>query len=638
MVICPGKSVTLSSSVAAPPCWRLRQEQRLAVIGFHQVSKHFADQEVLRDISFQVNPGDKVGLIGANGTGKSTLLHLLTGAQQPSSGMVVADPDLKIGFVPQQLDAAATVQVREYLLGEVASAERALRTAEHTLAGAAEERMAAALRRYQAARDRYDALNGDQAAWQAERALERVGLAGAGAGTVALLSGGERNLLSLARALLRDPGLLVLDEPGNHLDYAGLEWLEEMLASFLGGVLLVSHNRRLLDRTVTRILELTGGRIREYRGNYTDYRLARLQSLVAQRADYTAAQKRIAQLTALVARLAAVAAVHSDKAAGRRLRARRTQLAREESQAVARPVLREERVAVVLPQARSEANVALQVIGYERRFGDRVLFRDARLEISCGERVALVGPNGCGKTTLLRDIVAHGSWEHPVLRVGPSLTVGYCAQNQDTFAADQTILDAFVDLGLGNRQEVLGALRGYLFTWDDLDKRIGALSGGERNRLQIAAAVQRQANFLILDEPTNHMDIPSCEAIEDALLEFTGTVLLVSHDRYLLDSVATAVVEVRGQGLHRFPGGFSEYWAERKPRPPVAAAADGAAGRFRNHRWKPGLNGWRARRWSWSVRSRGRCSQETGPWSGATLVACGAWSGRLERLYEQWAG
>ena len=544
------------------------------MVSFHQVSKCYADQDVLRDVSCQINPGDKLGLIGANGAGKSTLLHLLRRAQPPSSGMVVADRNLKIGFVPQQLDAAATVQVREYLLGEVASAERALRAAEHSLAGATEERMPAALRRYQAARDRYDAVNGDQAAWQAERALERVGLAGAGAGSVALLSGGERNLLSLARALLGDPGLLVLDEPGNHLDYAGLEWLEEMLASFAGAVLLVSHNRRLLDRTVTRILELTGGRIREYRGNYTDYRLARLQALVAQRADYVAAQKRIAQLTALVARLAAVAVVRSDKAHGKRLRARRTQLAREETQAVARPDLRQERVSVVLPQDRSRANVALQVIGYERRFGDRVLFRDARLEISSGERLALVGPNGCGKSTLLRDIVAHGAWEHPVLRVGPSLTVGYCAQNQDTLAADQTILDAFVDLGLGNRQEVLGALRGYLFTWDDLDKQIGVLSGGERNRLQIAAAVQRQANFLILDEPTNHMDIPSCEAIEDALLAFAGTVLLVSHDRYLLDSIATAVVEVRDQGLHRFAGGFSEYWAERKRRRLSAAAAE----------------------------------------------------------------
>ena len=534
------------------------------MLSLHQVSKHYADQHVLREVSLQVNPGDKLGLIGANGAGKSTLLHLLRGVQPPSAGRVVADPELNIGFVPQQLEVGATVQVRDYLLGEVAAAERALRAAEHTLAGASEERMAAALRRYQAARDRYDALNGDHAAWQAERALERVRLAGAGAKAVGLLSGGERNLLSLARALLRDPGLLVLDEPGNHLDYAGLEWLEEMLAGFPGAVLLVSHNRRLLDRTVTRILELTGGRIREYGGNYTDYRLARLQALVAQRADYVAGQKRIAQLTALVARLAAVAAVRSDKAHGRRLRARRTQLAREESQAVARPELREERVSVVLPQDRSRANVALQVIGYQRRFGDRVLFRDARLEISCGERVALVGPNGCGKSTLLRDVVAYGAWEHPVLRVGPSLTVGYCAQDQDTFAADQTILDAFVDLGLGNRREVLGALRGYLFTWDDLDKPIGVLSGGERNRLQIAAAVQRRANFLILDEPTNHMDIPSCEAIEDALLAFTGTVLLVSHDRYLLDSIATAVVEVRDQGLHRFAGGFSEFWAERK--------------------------------------------------------------------------
>ena len=225
-----------------------------------------------------------------------------------------------------------------------------------------------------------------------------------------------------------------------------------------------------------------------------------------------------------------------------------------------------------------------------------------------------------------------------MLRVGPSLTVGYCAPNQDTVAADQSILDAFVDLGLGNRREVLGALRGYLFTWDDLDKRIGALSGGERNRLQIAAAVQRQANFLILDEPTNHMDIPSCEAIEDALLEFTGTVLLVSHDRYLLDSVATAVVEVRGQGLHRFAGGFSEFWAERKRRRPESAAAGGGRGQVP----EPPLEARIERLESEKVELE---RQVTRALQSGDRTLERLYAGRLrrvvrqvERLYEQWAG
>ena len=247
-------------------------------------------------------------------------------------------------------------------------------------------------------------------------------------------------------------------------------------------MLLVSHNRRLLDRTVTRILELKGGRVREYTGNYSAYQLTRLQALVAQRADYVASQKRIAQLEALVARLAAIAAVRTDKAHGKRLRARRTQLAREENRAVARPDVKDAAVSVVLPEAESRANVALQVIGYDRSFGDRVLFRDAHLEIACGERLALVGPNGCGKSTLLRDIVTHGDWEDPVLRVGPSLTIGYCAQHQETLEEEQTILEAFLAMGLGNRQAVLAALSGYLFGWDDLDKPVGALSGGERNR------------------------------------------------------------------------------------------------------------------------------------------------------------
>ncbi len=236
------------------------------MVSFHQVSKHYGGHDVLSDVSFQINPGDKVGLIGANGAGKSTVVHLLLGVQRPGAGSVVVGPDLKIGHVPQQLEAPPEMRVRDFLLGEVAPVEEALRDAERALAEAADRQMANALQRYQSARDRHDAAGGDQAGWQADRVLQHVGLTHAGAATVGQLSGGERNLLALARALMMDPGLLVLDEPGNHLDYAGLEWLEEALVNFAGAVLLVSHNRRLLDRTVTRILELKGGRVRRVRG------------------------------------------------------------------------------------------------------------------------------------------------------------------------------------------------------------------------------------------------------------------------------------------------------------------------------------------------------------------------------------
>ena len=367
--------------------------------------------------------------------------------------------------------------MRDYLLGEVAPVEEALRAAERTLAEAAEGQMADALQRYQSARDRYDAAGGDQAGWQAERVLQHVGLTHAGAATVGRLSGGERNLLALARALMVDPGLLVLDEPGNHLDYAVLEWLEEALVSFTGSVLLVSHNRRLLDRTVTRILQLKGGRIREYSGNYSDYQLTRLQGLVAQRAEL----RRITEEDRPArgaGRPTGGDRSRTDRQGSRQAPASAAQSARA-GRDVGRGAARREGCCRIRGPAGCQEPGKRRVAGdrLPSALRDRVLFRDAHLEIGCGERLALVGPNGCGKTTLLRDIVAQGDWEHPVLRVGPSLTIGYCAQHQETLQEDQTILEAFLAMSLGNRQDVLAALRGYLFTWDDLDKPVGALSG-----------------------------------------------------------------------------------------------------------------------------------------------------------------
>ena len=334
------------------------------------------------------------------------------------------------------------------------------------------------------------------------------------------LSGGEKNVLSLSQALLAEPDLLVLDEPGNHLDFGGIAWLEGFLARFRGAVLLISHNRYLLDRVVSGILHLEDGRVAAYAGNYSAYRATALRAKLAQRADYVADQKRLAQLEALVKRFEEIARRTADPAWGKRLRARKSQLSRAKEDATEKPAAEASKIRMSFTAEASRADVALQVRGYSKAFGERRLFDAAELEISCGERVALLGPNGCGKTTLLRDIVAEGAWDHATLRIGPSLRVGYCAQEQEVLDDERTVLGQMIADGVASRDRAFNLLRRFMFGRDDLDKRVGDLSGGERNRLQLARLIAQQPDFLILDEPTNHLDIPACEAIEEALADF----------------------------------------------------------------------------------------------------------------------
>jgi ATP-binding cassette subfamily F protein 3 len=265
-----------------------------------------------------------------------------------------------------------------------------------------------------------------------------------------------------------------------------------------------------------------------------------------------------------VKRFAEIARVNSDPAWGKRLRARRKQLERERADAVERPEAEDSPLSMRLTSAGSKADVALQVRAYDKAFGDRVLFEDAAMDIACGDRVALIGPNGSGKTTMLRDIVERGAWDDRTMRVGPSLEVGYCAQNQEILDDDRTVEDQVLREPGMTRQRAYDVLGRFLFGENDFDKRISDLSGGERNRLQLALLFIRQPDFLIMDEPTNHLDIPACEAIEDALADFKGTVLVVSHDRYFLDKVADRVVEVKDHRLEPFVGNFSEFWASQR--------------------------------------------------------------------------
>lgn len=523
------------------------------------IRKDYGGNVVLAGVDFRMDEGEKVGLVGRNGSGKSTLLRILCGQDDDYTGSCILAANRRIALVPQDFPDFAGTAV-EFVAAEARDLRARLRGLEEQMADPISADRA--LAEYGRLREVYDRMDGDGAEDRAERFLESAGLAGAARKPTGVLSGGERNVLALARALNLKPDLLILDEPGNHLDIWGLAWLEAFLAGIPQGVLIVSHNRYLLDRAVTRTVELEGGKAASYAGGWSAYRMERLRKNAAQGMDWKADQKKLGRLEELVKRFELIARSRPDPAWGRRLRARRTQLERARRDAVAKPEADSRRMDLDFSAEVSKADIAIAVSGYRKILPDgRVLFDGAELLVRSGERVALVGPNGSGKTTLLTELVEKGSWDDPVLRIGPSFTVGWCPQHQEIFKPDRTVREEFLRLRPVTEDEVSALLRRFLFGREALDKKIGSLSGGERNRLQLARAIFLKADLLILDEPTNHLDIPAREVIEEALGDFKGTLIIVSHDRYLLDQVADRIVEIDGDGaLVSWNGNFSEFW------------------------------------------------------------------------------
>ncbi len=534
----------------------------MAIIRVSGLSRDFGGDPILKNIELGIETGKKYGLVGRNGCGKTTLLKILAGIDDDYRGQLAIMPHARIVYVPQMApDFSEGETCFDFLCRDIDALQAKLDALAEAMGNPDKRASSAAMRDYAAVRESFDAVDGDNARENADRLLARVGLAGKGENPAGSLSGGEKNIVSLARALLLRPDLLILDEPGNHLDTAGLAWLEEFLAGLPHAVLVVSHDRRLLDKVAEIILELDKAELTEWTGNYSSYRLQKLRNAAAQGRQWQADKRHVERLEEMVRRFAEIARSRADPAWGKRLRAGRSKLERVREEATERPDIGNRDAKVTFLGDASRADIALVVDGYSKAFGETVLFSGASFNVLNGERVALVGRNGCGKTSFLRDMIRDGSWDNAVLKVGPSMRLGYCSQHQELFDPDKTIEDEFLKL-LPNSREVLGHLGKFLFDYNDLTKKISQLSGGELNRLQLARASAVKANFLVLDEPTNHLDIPTREAVEDALADFEGTVLVVSHDRYFLDKIAERVVFIDDRKFVEYEGNFGEYWRD----------------------------------------------------------------------------
>lgn len=538
----------------------------MLLVNFSKVSKDFGGNPVFHEVDMDILEGERIGLVGENGSGKSTLFKLLAGLDTPTAGGISRKRNLTIGYLTQEVDAAmlnkSIFDAVAELSPELAALPERLRTLEERMAdpkvAANEEAMTRILAEYGRAQERYEALGGYTLSHQVEAVLTGLGFhPDEQSMPVSVLSGGEKKLVNLARILVQKPDLLLLDEPDNHLDLQAKAWLEQYIRDYPGSVLIISHDRHLLDRAVKKIFELEDGEISVFAGNYSYYYEERQRRLLKLQETYSLQQVEIKRLEVSMRRLKGWAKINSDLAVRAEYMARRVEKAKDE--AIDRPTLVRDRIKVNLDADRSGKKV-LEVTGLSKSYGGRMLFEPFDLTVLYGERVGIVGANGSGKTTLLKTMLGLLPATAGSVKIGASVVVGYYAQEQETLPFDSTPIAFLRHLKPMSEPQAIAFLRTLLFSYEDIHTPIGRLSGGEKSRLQMARLMLNEANFLLLDEPTNNLDIPSTEVLEAALQDFEGTLLTVSHDRYFLDKIVTTIVAIDAAGRVRvYPGNYSYY-------------------------------------------------------------------------------
>ncbi|MEW6751188.1 MAG: ABC-F family ATP-binding cassette domain-containing protein [Candidatus Latescibacterota bacterium] len=531
------------------------------------VGKYYGAHDVFQSISFSVGHDDRIGLVGPNGEGKTTLLRLLAGLEEPTAGTLSGKRGLRVGYLPQDPPALADVTLWDFLLEVFADLRR--REAElHELAGRLEGVAGSELlARYSELQAEFDHLDGYTYERRVRTVLTGLGFSEAHWGhSLAQLSGGQRTRALLARLLLDQPELLLLDEPTNHLDLQAVEWLEGWLQTFKGSLVVVSHDRYFLDAVTGRTWEMAFKTLEAYRGNYSHYLRQREERYQQRLKQWQQQQEYIARTEEFVRKY--IAGQRTKEAQGRRTRLER--FLREE--AIPEP-RQPQHIRVRLSPNRRSGEIVLHledlVVGYEP---GRPVLRVPDVEVIRGMRVAVVGPNGAGKTTLMRTVLGELPPLQGEARTGASVEIGYLSQTHDYLDPDAQVLDALMQVDPKMKAEQARGLLGrFLFTGDDVFRRIWELSGGQRSRVALARLAVQDANLLILDEPTNHLDIASQEILQEVLQGYDGTIVLVSHDRYLVQVLATHIWVAEEGDLQVVEGGWEEYVAWRARRAGVQA-------------------------------------------------------------------
>lgn len=544
----------------------------MAMVSAHRVGKQFGERTLFSDLSFEINEHDKVGLVGENGCGKTTLFRMLTGEYTIDEGDVVFAKNARVGYLEQHACSGEEHTLWdevEAVFAPVMAVERELAAVTLRLEGAAAGD-AALIERQHELQEQFDRMGGSYYKSRVRSTLLGLGFPEtAFSQPVSSLSGGQKSKAAMGRLLLSDANVLLLDEPTNHLDITSVEWLEDFLRGYTGTVVVISHDRYFLDRITTRTLEIANGRLYATNGNYSAHRAAREKDKEVEAHHYKSQMRAIRKLEDNITLLKSWNREKSIRAAEsreKRLERLRAELTVPESE--------RDSIRFDFTAEQVSGNEVLNAGDIAMGFGGNTLFRNAELHIRRGERVFLIGPNGCGKTTLLKILANRLTPRSGYALTGAKVRVGYYDQTQAGLDNDKMVIDEVWDsYPRLSQTEVRNALAAFLFRGEDVFAEVGKLSGGERARILLLKLMLARDNFLLLDEPTNHLDITSCEALEGALAGYDGTVLIVSHDRYFIDRLATRVVRLTEDGCESYIGNYTDFLEKQTAKKAAEVAA-----------------------------------------------------------------